>query len=282
MWVNEKGLQGQVAPSREDRRDGPGPRSCIFCGARPVTREHVWPDWLRHTVTDEEAMEHTGVLELRGRVTELFRYDDRPYKATANVVCVGCNNGWMGRGEEAAKSYLGGMVAGRGRELHQGGQAELARWALLKAIVFDYAAPKEGRSVNPELTAFLFRHREPPSQGCRVWLGAYGGDMPGFTAMTALAVGTEEQSYTGERNVWVRTIGVGPVVFQIFSTSVLGLADYDPGWGTLPNPPQVIPIWPTGTSVRWLPSPSLNDAGLLWFSDHIVSSMIRSSGEYRP
>ena len=75
-------------------------------------------------------MQHTGLLELHGEVTELFSYDAQPYKATANVVCAGCNNGWMSRSEEGAKGYLVGMVEGRGRELHAGGLAELARWAL--------------------------------------------------------------------------------------------------------------------------------------------------------
>lgn len=256
-------------------------RSCIFCGARPTTREHVWPDWLRRRLGEEETMGHTGLLELGGEVSELFSYDDKPYKTTANVVCAACNNGWMSRGEEAARPYLAGMVEGRGRELHAGGQAELARWALLKAIIFDHAAPKEGRSVNPALAAYLHRHGEPPP-GCWVWMGAYGGELPGFAAMTALAVGTDQDPYTGERNVWVRTFSLGPVVFQVFSTAAAALADHDPGWAALPDPPRVIQIWPTGGSVRWLPAPALNDDGLIWFANHVVARLIGSSENHRP
>lgn len=257
-------------------------RSCIFCGARPTTREHVWPAWLRRRLVSESTMQHTGLLELRGEVTELYSYDDKPYKATANVVCAACNNGWMSRSEEAAKSYLAGMVEGRGRELHEGGQLHLARWALLKAIIFDCAAPRQAQSSNAALVEHLHVHGEPSPAGCRIWMAAYGGELPGFTALTALAVGTDEDAYTGERNVWVRTFSVGPVVFQVFSTTTAALADYDPAWQTLPDPPRVLQIWPTGGSLRWLPEPSLNDRGMMWFANHIIASMIRSSEDHRP
>ena len=225
-------------------------------------------------------MQHTGLLELHGEVTELFSYDAQPYKATANVVCAGCNNGWMSRSEEGAKGYLVGMVEGRGRELHAGGLAELARWALLKAIIFDHAAPRGARTMNPELSAYLHRSGEPPRTGCSIWLAAYGGDLPGFTAMTSLAVGTDEEPYTGERNVWVRTFSVGPVVFQVFSTSVSALANHDPGWQVLEDPPPVIQIWPSAGSVRWLSQPSLNDDGLIWIANHITATLVQSSESY--
>jgi hypothetical protein len=258
------------------------PRSCIFCGARPTTREHVWPDWLRRRVANEETMQHTAMLELGGEVTELFSYDDKPYKATANVVCAGCNNGWMSRTEEAAKPYLAGMVEERGRELHEGGQLVLARWALLKAIIFDHAAPRQARSANSALLYPLCVGGGPPLTGCRIWMAAYGGELPGFTALTALAVGTDEDLYTGERNVWVRTFSVGPVVFQVFSTMTVALAGHDPGWQTLADPPQVLQIWPAEGSSRWHPFPAFNDRGLTWFANHVIASLIRSSEDHWP
>jgi hypothetical protein len=257
------------------------PRSCIFCGARPLTREHVWPDWMRRKLATEETMHHTGLLEQHGEVSKILDFDDRPYKQTANAVCAGCNGGWMSRLEEGAKSYLDGMIEGRGRELHAGGQAELASWALLKAIIFDQASPKGAQALFPDLYSGLYGSAEPPGRGCKIWLGAYGGELPGFTAMTALAVATDNRPYTGERNVWVRTFSTGPVLFQVFTTSDAGLADYDPGWAELRDPPQVIQIWPTGPSVRWLPGPALNDDGLIWFANHVVSTLIQSSASHR-
>ena len=119
--------------------------------------------------------------------------------------------------------------------------------------------------MNPELSAYLHRSGEPPRTGCSIWLAAYGGDLPGFTAMTALAVGTDEEPYTGERNVWVRTFSVGPVVFQVFSTSVSALANQ---------------IWPSAGSVRWLSQPSLNDDGLIWIANHITATLVQSSESY--
>jgi hypothetical protein len=226
-------------------------------------------------------MNHTGLLDLHGEVSELYSFDDQPYKATAKVVCAECNNGWMSRSEEAAKSYLAGMVEGRGRELHEGGQKELANWALLKAIIFDYAAPEKARTTFPDLRSHLHGCGEPP-ENCMIWLAAYGGEMPGFSAMTALAVAIDDEPYKAERNVWVRTFSVGPVVLQVFSTSNPALSGFDPNWKGLKDPPQVIQIWPTGESVRWLPGQSLNDLGLNWFANHIVGTLLRSSENHLP
>lgn len=259
------------------------PRRCIFCGAHSTTREHVWPDWLRRKLSVEEAVRHTNVLERGGEVGELRAFDDRPYKLTAKVVCAGCNSGWMGRFEEDAKSILDGMVDRRGRELHAGGQAQLARWALLKAIIFDHAAPADTRILFPGLYTDLYRCGEPPRDGCRIWLAAYGGKMLGFTGMTSLATSTAGQPYAAERNVCVRTFSIGPVIFQVFATSNPALTAFDVDWTTVgPLPPKVVRIWPPGSSVRWMPAPSLNDDGIVWFANHIVATMIQQSQTFHP
>jgi hypothetical protein len=230
----------------------------------------------------DETLHHTSTHEEHGQITTLLDFDDRPFKLTANVVCAGCNGGWMSRLEVAAKSYLDGMLEGRGRELHAGGQADLARWALLKAIIFDQAAPPQARVMFRPLYAGLYDNGDPPEAGCRVWLSAYGGELPGFTALTALAASTEGQVYTAERNVCVRTFSLGPVLFQVFATSNPTLGDYDPGWAALEDPPQVIQIWPAGNSVRWMPQPSLNDRGIVWFANHIVATMAQESVDHHP
>jgi uncharacterized protein (UPF0548 family) len=258
-------------------------RSCIFCGAQPTTREHAWPDWLRRKLATEEAVRHTNLLEQGGDVTELRAFDDRPYKVTAKVVCEKCNGGWMGRLEDGAKSILSGMVDGRGRELHAGGQSQLSSWALLKAIIFDQAAPIETRVLFPEFYAELFSRGRPPRDGCRIYLGAYGGEMLGFTGMTALATSTAGQPYDGERNVCVRTFSMGRVVFQVFATSNPALMAFDVDWATVGQmPPQVVRIWPPGPSVRWMPEPSLGDDGLIWFANHVVATLIQQSETFNP
>jgi hypothetical protein len=258
-------------------------RSCIFCGAGPTTREHVWPDWLRRKLGIEEAVRHTSLVERGGKVAEEWVFNDRPYKLTAKVVCAECNGGWMAQREEAAKSILDGMFDGRGRELHASGQGQLAGWALLKAIIFDQAAPADTRVLFPGLYTELYRRGEPPRDGCRIWIAAYGGEMLGFTGMTALATSTAGQSYSGERNVCVRTFSMGPVVFQVFATSNPTLREFDVDWTAVgPRPPRVVRIWPPGEPTRWMPEPSLNNEGIVWFANHIVATMIQQSETFNP
>ena len=184
--------------------------------------------------------------------------------------------------EERAKGILAGMIAGRGRELHAGGQGDLATWALLKAIIFDHASPNRARALFPELRSELFNSRQPPRNGCRIWMSAYGGDLPSLTALTAIATATAGQTYDGVRNVCVRTFSMGPVVVQVFVTSNPTLADFDVNWNSVgPQPPRVIQIWPSGQSVSWLASPAFNDEGIIWFANHIVATMIQNSETYR-
>ncbi len=35
-------------------------------------------------------------------------------------------------------------------------------------------------------------------------------------------------------------------------------------------------------SVRWMPEPSLNDEGIVWFANHIVAKMIQQSEPFNP
>src|SRR4051794_34926714 len=109
-------------------------RSCVFCGRAPVTKEHVWPDWMRRREGIREARTHRQVFERHGEIEEDRDWESQPFKMTVRAVCRECNNGWMGDLEANAKALLGPMLDGRGRQLHRGGQLHLAAWALKTAL----------------------------------------------------------------------------------------------------------------------------------------------------
>src|SRR4051794_130046 len=116
-------------------------RICLFCGGTPVTREHLWPDWLRRKVQIAIPFPHHIEEEVDGTPTRDISFEHPPYDQQVRAVCATCNNGWMSHVEETAKPILEPLLEWRGRVLHRRLQRELATWALMKAAVFDGLHP---------------------------------------------------------------------------------------------------------------------------------------------
>src|SRR4051812_25295706 len=135
-------------------------RTCIFCGETPVTREHLWPDWLRRLVDVPVPFRHHLEQEVDGVEVRDERFEAIPYDQTVRVVCAGCNNGWMSRAESDAKPILEPLLEFRGRQLHRREQRILASWALLRACCFDGIHPGH-RAVFSRHREHLFEHGEP-------------------------------------------------------------------------------------------------------------------------
>ena len=142
--------------------------SCIFCGGRPVTAEHVLPKWL------------AGILQQgRGRFLGTVEYvragqpaQARPHVsrkellAPVRIVCKDCNGGWMSQLQTDAKVLLEPMVLDQGRTwMASEDQALLARWAALTALLLGYSESPP-RPAPPERLAWL-RECEgaPPDRG---------------------------------------------------------------------------------------------------------------------
>lgn len=105
-------------------------RSCIFCGAGPVTKEDAWPVWL---------VEHIGRSRL---IASMVGGKRAPYRTDRIVQRVGCacrkcNNGWMSDLEGLAKPILLPLVDGKPVQILGIDQAIIAAWMLKTLMVFD-------------------------------------------------------------------------------------------------------------------------------------------------
>src|SRR5690349_3014728 len=100
-------------------------RTCVFCGGLPLTREHVYPQWLQQfsaprayiqregshqgpfpqTVVRQNAMgQYVVVDEVRGNRTPIL------HEVTVKSVCATCNNGWMSTLENSIRGPLKKMA----------------------------------------------------------------------------------------------------------------------------------------------------------------------------
>jgi hypothetical protein len=82
---------------------------CRFCGAtnRQITKEHVWPDWLRDYLPPVSEL---GDIERYSPGTKRQRLPQPFLRTTVRAFCDGCNSGWMADIEAAAKPIVGPMV----------------------------------------------------------------------------------------------------------------------------------------------------------------------------
>ena len=133
-----------MSPNRRTgRRPAAPPRTCLFCGAPgPLSREHIYGDWLRKLGYTGE-----GVREIvPGDGSQPVIQRGGPFSKKLRIVCYPCNNEWMSGMETAAEPLLTAMFNAKGTSvtLDEGAQLALARWAFKTAVVaaqVDWTAP---------------------------------------------------------------------------------------------------------------------------------------------
>lgn len=92
------------------------PRKCIFCGEGPISREHIWAEWMRgYLPTGEQSQSllrtdkdsNTTTLN-PGQLTQKGDARSRKLK----VVCKACNSGWMSGIQTITKPILLPLLIG--------------------------------------------------------------------------------------------------------------------------------------------------------------------------
>lgn len=229
----------------------------MFCGATAnLDREHLWPDWLNKYRDDATGEQMTVIQSLRGEEEKAW-----PIK-TLNLryrgVCENCNSGWMSEIESAAERLIGTMFSGRSIELTPADQLDLARWTVLKAIVFE--ARRRPSVHTPASRREFFRTRLPPPT-TRVRATAYKGDETlDYLYGTAVMGRWSDKTIT---RMYCSTFLIGKVVLQAFGAPI-------PDDGTLESlgvPRKVyVPLFPISIgTLRWPPPLVVDDEGLRRF-----------------
>lgn len=165
--------------SKPDQQRQPR-KTCIFCGATPLTEEHIFGNWIRHLIPRANA----GYV---GHRTEVVFTDDSIQEVgskkiiqgnlgnkTLKVVCGPCNNEWLSNNfDTPAISCLSDMILGNTMSLNQSQQKIAALWAVKTAMVAEFDDPKT-RGV-PANDLFFLRQNLSIPDGWKVWIGKYEG-----------------------------------------------------------------------------------------------------------
>ena len=142
-------------------------RTCIFCGRRADSRQHLWARrignklqrpggwWVRHQDTDGSAREWP-----------LAKLD-----VWSRIVCQEtCNGGWMSQIEDAAWRLVDAMMDGQRVELTPEDQGKVASWAMLVSIVAARAELAPESPVYAERACAEFYRTRLPLPNTAIWL----------------------------------------------------------------------------------------------------------------
>jgi hypothetical protein len=253
--------------------------TCVFCGGTPVTREHLWPDWLRREVEIRQSFGHRIEQEADGVETRDITFTTPPFNQVVKAVCASCNGGWMSTIEANAKPILQDLSYAKGRTLDPDDQRKLANWASLKACVFDELHPNE-RAVPVEHRQRLYTYKHSPATGVAVWLGTYEALEVGHYAYQALKVGRDSLPDPEEPNIYTVTITAGALIVQV-AGSLLPELSFD----DLDFPPElhVAKIWPANeNNVEFAQDRVMDHDTLVGFTKVLYNVMGRLTGGAPP
>jgi hypothetical protein len=251
--------------------------TCVFCGGSPLTREHVWPDWIRRLIYGKGK---------RGPRSEQLREGSRPgeerkvwhmpaLSLQAKIVCEECNQGWMSELEVQTSPVLTPMILGNRVRLDAAAQRLLARWITKTAMVFLRATPRPS-AIPPNQYRYLRDHRRPPPSS-QAWIGIRTAE-EGVAAGKVAAYSFRDRPRGGEElgRAYLVTLGIGHLVGALFGHNLA----FEIPWQ---RPPAFQPVWPVVRRiVEWPPQDLIgplddldDDAG---FREYVEDALLERRG----
>lgn len=223
-----------------------GGRTCIFCGNRPVTREHIFAQWIQRLAGIEGSKRGSVTFHTPGKAREKF-FEAPPLGRTVKVVCAGCNNGWMSQLESAASRVLAPLFHGRSGRLTKDDLALLSQWAFKTAFVIDAASLHAGGPLTPRADRHAFKENLEPPEMSAVWLTTWPGETTSWTAHWGLELSERADAPSTAPNTYGATIAIFPIVLRTYATSVPAVHP-DHVHDVLPG---ISRIWPVTQPLDW-------------------------------
>jgi hypothetical protein len=233
-------------------------RACIFCGTTPLTREHVFPNWMGTTLAKDPRKLPTPYtferwsIEGEERPTNRSAWESkRPLDFVARCVCKTCNVGWMSDIEGAAKPIVIPLIQGKQVELDTTSQATLGTWACMKAILAGYTH-RPPLTIPQDWRSQLYENRAPPVDGWVVLITAYRGRHPALFASHRLELlrGDDHEPAPDNEGILLSFV-VGYLALKVIGVRRRGVSNS----GT-----PFTQVWPTSPLVLlWPPSAHVSD-----------------------
>lgn len=112
----------------------------------PITREHLWSDWMTRAgliPNKGEHFEFRNLIDGKSKQLKAKFYRTRQGGAptkTVKVVCKSCNTGWMSNLESQIQPILTPLISGTPAFLRRDERKLLAEWIMMKMFVAEHDA----------------------------------------------------------------------------------------------------------------------------------------------
>jgi hypothetical protein len=260
-------------------------RDCLFCGGTPLTKEHIWPRWVRDEVAGDPASSYELTSQDANSDEPGFRERARNVGprpgVTAKLVCGGgksnwkplpprtefCNDGWMSRLEGEARLILLPLIRGQSSRLRPVDQLVIAAWTAKMAYVFEAYTGYMPLTTSDDLE--LLRTALQPPATARIRIAAHKGTTPLHYVRQVAAEQRRPGAPDGvdQHVAYTSTFAIGSLVLQfVYSLNT---------WYAFPTQPLVatadyIPVFPPTTATADFPTARvLSDTGFLEFSESV-------------
>jgi hypothetical protein len=249
---------------------------CVFCGRdRKLSREHVFPQWLRAHFPERDQLETEYVRRLVTRTgDDEHTRTGRVFDSVTRDVCEVCNNGWMADMEGRAQPILAPMLGDRPRVLTATDQATVATWATKTMLAMQGMNIGGKRLVGVDSYRWFERHRMPlPSSCVRLCRYTDRTRWPVIThqwGMTVAPGGAPPPDEDDATNGFGLVFTIGPVAFWLVAYDVPG------GPPAQAGSDDALLIWPAlGPDVRWPPTAAHgSDSDLLELSRRLPTGTV--------
>jgi hypothetical protein len=253
----------QIWPVRQ--AVGMAARSCLFCGATPVSNEHAIPLWTGDAIPGSGPWVHRHVE----------RHDDDPLRQwkkkvpdlKCRVPCKSCNNGWMSQLERNVKPVLTPLIQGRPTRLELHHLSLISYWAVKTSLMLDRCSDSSHQNIPASEFKELFVEKSALRWNY-VWLGRCDAARGSWFQARTLDMDTNDAVTRG----FGATLWIGHAVFEVISIKLRGPLD------VILKPDlrnDLAPIWPRGFKLDWPNTPELTLRQVVSLGDRIAASGIR-------
>lgn len=257
--------------------------TCVFCGKAGVTKQHMWPDWLKSIVPRVGNGHKQFLARFNFSSPDYCEYmpDIQLKRGPAGArkirkVCNKCNSGWMGGLETAAKPMLTKMICGEKLALDEASQTAISAWAMMTSIIAEYTDILT-QSIPASDRRHLMSDRTP-TDAWQVWIGNYVGNnwkqrYLHYGVATKLDYGFRivQSGYTTQTSTFV----LGNLLIYATSSTLPKLESLF----EVNMHDTLLQVWPTSsTTIRWPPARTLNDTDADQISKVLLSECLRLQG----
>lgn len=205
----------------------------MFCGGLPLTREHVYPQWLQNfsgpqSFIDREGGYQKSVPQTVARKNSLGEYVEilatrgkkapNLHEVTVKAVCAACNNGWMSALEGQVLPTLKKLANHDKLVLDRNLKNLLAAWAHKCFLMYDlYQDSRDRIFIDEDFISFKRSQKPPPT--ARLYMGFSNSPYTTISLwheprlFIPAGFGTNPQSVLGSNNLSSSSLGVQGIYF---------------------------------------------------------------------